>query len=106
MGRAIKKKYEDDGEARGGQRLLGSITKVKAIDCAVVVSRVFGGRMLGKVSVSFPPFSRISHTSFFPDLTGCIPPLFLKTGEWWLEHPAPRASADDRHPDQSSAGGP
>ena len=72
VGRGIKKKYEDDGEARGGQRLLGSITKVKAIDCAVVVSRVFGGRMLGKVSVSFPPFSRISHTSFFPDLTGCM----------------------------------
>ena len=54
VGRGITKKYDDDGEARGGQRLLGSITKVKAIDCAVVVSRVFGGRMLGKVSVSFP----------------------------------------------------
>lgn len=47
-GRKIEKKYDDDGEARGGQRLLGCLTKVKALGCAVIVSRVWGGQNLGQ----------------------------------------------------------
>ena len=40
-GSKIAKGYDDDGEARGGQRLLGCLTKEKATDVAVVVSRVW-----------------------------------------------------------------
>jgi len=35
-------------QARGGQRLLGCLTKLKAVGVAVVVSRVYGGQHLGK----------------------------------------------------------
>jgi len=44
----VEKGYEDDGEARGGQRLLGALTKIAAADVAVVVSRVYGGVNIGK----------------------------------------------------------
>lgn len=42
------KEYDDDGEARGGQRLLGCLTQLKTTNVAVVVSRVYGGQNLGK----------------------------------------------------------
>ena len=45
---AVAKGFDDDGEARGGQRLLGMLGKEGALGCAVVVSRWFGGEMLGK----------------------------------------------------------
>eukprot|EP00320_Phaeocystis_rex_P014289 CAMPEP_0119091394 /NCGR_PEP_ID=MMETSP1178-20130426/156130_1 /TAXON_ID=33656 /ORGANISM="unid sp, Strain CCMP2000" /LENGTH=196 /DNA_ID=CAMNT_0007074899 /DNA_START=26 /DNA_END=613 /DNA_ORIENTATION=+ len=45
----VLKGYDDDGEAHGGQRLLGCLTKLKAVGVAVVVSRVYGGQNLGKV---------------------------------------------------------
>ena len=35
-------------QAHGGQRLLGCLTKLKAVGVAVVVSRVYGGQHLGK----------------------------------------------------------
>lgn len=69
----VLKEYDDDGEvgpivqkrhhsrdppppnelapppqAHGGQRLLGCLTKLKAVGVAVVVSRVYGGQHLGK----------------------------------------------------------
>uniref|UniRef100_A0A7S4I1T0 Impact N-terminal domain-containing protein n=1 Tax=Prymnesium polylepis TaxID=72548 RepID=A0A7S4I1T0_9EUKA len=44
----VAKEYDDDGEAHGGQRLLGSLTKAKAVNVAVVVSRVYGGQNIGK----------------------------------------------------------
>jgi len=44
----VHKRYDDDGEAHGGQRLLGCLTKQKAVDVAVVCSRVYGGQNLGK----------------------------------------------------------
>jgi hypothetical protein len=47
-GRKIEKAYDDDGEARGGQRLLGALTKAGATDVAVIVSRVYGGENIGK----------------------------------------------------------
>lgn len=45
----IEKGYDDDGEARGGQRLMGALIKAGATNVAVVVSRVYGGQNLGKV---------------------------------------------------------
>ena len=47
-GKRVEKAYEDDGEARLGQRLLGSLTKQGACDVAAVVSRVYGGENIGK----------------------------------------------------------
>ena len=44
----IEKSYDDDGEAHGGQRLLGALTKKGATNVAVVVSRVYGGVNIGK----------------------------------------------------------
>ena len=44
----VTKEYDDDGEARGGQRLLGCLTQLKATNVAVIVSRVWGGQNLGK----------------------------------------------------------
>ena len=44
----VAKEYDDDGEARGGQRLLGCLTQLKATNVAVIVSRVWGGQNLGK----------------------------------------------------------
>ena len=44
----VQKEYDDDGEAHGGQRLLGSLTKAKVVNVAVVVSRVYGGENIGK----------------------------------------------------------
>ena len=48
VGKKTEKAYDDDGEAHGGQRLLGRLTKVKGTNVAVMVSRVWGGQMLGK----------------------------------------------------------
>jgi len=45
---AVEKAYDDDGEAHGGQRLLGALTKMKAVNVAVCVSRVYGGQNIGK----------------------------------------------------------
>ncbi|KOO21450.1 upf0029-domain-containing protein [Chrysochromulina tobinii] len=45
----LQKAYDDDGEANGGQRLMGCLTRLKATDVAVMVSRVYGGQNLGKV---------------------------------------------------------
>ena len=36
------------GEAHGGQRLLGALTRAKATNVAVMVSRVYGGQNIGK----------------------------------------------------------
>eukprot|EP00316_Scyphosphaera_apsteinii_P024885 CAMPEP_0119337748 /NCGR_PEP_ID=MMETSP1333-20130426/94630_1 /TAXON_ID=418940 /ORGANISM="Scyphosphaera apsteinii, Strain RCC1455" /LENGTH=143 /DNA_ID=CAMNT_0007348865 /DNA_START=199 /DNA_END=630 /DNA_ORIENTATION=- len=44
----VLKAYDDDGEAHGGQRLAGCLVREKAVNCAVVVSRVWGGQNLGK----------------------------------------------------------
>ena len=44
----VAKGYDDDGEAHGGQRLLGCLTAEKVVDAAVVVARVWGGVNLGK----------------------------------------------------------
>lgn len=44
----IDKEYDDDGEAHGGQRLLGCLTKKDACNVAVIVSRVYGGVNIGK----------------------------------------------------------
>ena len=48
-GKKWVKAYDDDGEAHGGQRLLGGLTRLKGTDIAVMVSRVYGGENLGKV---------------------------------------------------------
>lgn len=44
----VEKAYDDDGEARGGQRLMGCLTRLKGANVAVMVSRVWGGQNLGK----------------------------------------------------------
>lgn len=44
----LQKAYDDDGESNGGQRLMGCLTRLKATDVAVMVSRVYGGQNLGK----------------------------------------------------------
>ena len=44
----VEKAYDDDGEAHGGQRLLGALTRANACNVAVVVSRVYGGVNIGK----------------------------------------------------------
>lgn len=44
----VAKAYDDDGEARGGQRLLGCLTAEKVSNAAIVVARVWGGVNLGK----------------------------------------------------------
>ena len=44
----IEKSYDDDGEAHGGQRIAGCLTKKGACDVAVMVSRVYGGVNIGK----------------------------------------------------------
>ena len=44
----VAKGYDDDGEARGGQRLLGCLTTEKVVNAAVIVARVWGGVNLGK----------------------------------------------------------
>eukprot|EP00936_MAST-01D_sp_MAST-1D-sp1_P002367 g2367.t1 len=44
----ITRAFDDDGEANGGKRLLGMLNKERALGVAVVVSRWFGGVMLGK----------------------------------------------------------
>ena len=46
--RGVSKAYDDDGEAHGGQRLLGALTRAKATNVAVMVSRVYGGQNIGK----------------------------------------------------------
>ena len=40
----LQKAYDDDGESNGGQRLMGCLTRLKATDVAVMVSRVYGGQ--------------------------------------------------------------
>lgn len=47
-GRGVEKAYDDDDEARGGQRLLGTLNRLKGTNVAVMVSRVWGGQNLGK----------------------------------------------------------
>ena len=47
-GSKVTKAYDDDGEAHGGQRLLGCLTKLGACNVAVMVSRVNGGENIGK----------------------------------------------------------
>ena len=47
-GKKVDKAYDDDGEAHGGQRLLGCLTRLKVTNAAVMVSRVYGGQNLGK----------------------------------------------------------
>ena len=47
-GSKVTKAYDDDGEAHGGQRLLGCLTKLAACNVAVMVSRVYGGENIGK----------------------------------------------------------
>jgi hypothetical protein len=44
----VEKAYDDDGEAHGGQRLLGFLTKNGVCNVAVVASRVYGGQNIGK----------------------------------------------------------
>ena len=46
--RALEKWSDDDGEARGGSRILGTLTKAGATNVAVMVSRVYGGVNIGK----------------------------------------------------------
>ena len=46
--KGLDKAYDDDGEAHGGQRLLGCLTKLDACNVAVMVSRVYGGVNIGK----------------------------------------------------------
>ena len=47
-GKTVEKHYDDDGEAHGGQRILGCLTKMGAVNVAVMVSRVYGGENIGK----------------------------------------------------------
>eukprot|EP00937_MAST-01D_sp_MAST-1D-sp2_P004473 g4473.t1 len=44
----VIKAFDDDGEANGGRRLLGMMNKEQALDAVIVVSRWFGGTLLGK----------------------------------------------------------
>ena len=44
----MDKGHDDDGEARGGERLLGALNKDKVINAGVLVARWFGGVNLGK----------------------------------------------------------
>ena len=47
-GKKVEAEYDDDGEAHGGQRIKGCLTKLNAVGVAVMVSRVYGGENIGK----------------------------------------------------------
>lgn len=47
-GNKVEAEFDDDGEAHGGQRIKGCLTKLNAIGVAVMVSRVYGGENIGK----------------------------------------------------------
>ena len=47
-GKKVESEYDDDGEAHGGQRIKGCLTKLNAVGVAVMVSRVYGGENIGK----------------------------------------------------------
>ena len=49
---AVEKMYDDDGEAHGGQRLLGCLTKLKAVNIAVTMEGEWMGFGWGWVECS------------------------------------------------------